>query len=507
MYEHQDRLFKPVSRLDGSFPVDAMLQPGMAGPDDGMALGFLGDLGRPTLQVQAVPAGQGGIADYLDAQIVARGVVTLPTADVGFVLGVNHWWNDWPRRLWKDPALLYPEARVTIELFRVGPSLTPIGFYRAGTIWDDALHEHLMRGFRKPPCSRDFAPVAGLSATFSTKANLEKQLKLPNQFDVLLQAARIPIPVSSVDANRHGFIVSVAFPLAIKQYVIDEAKAVIDGFDFDKDVLKQEHRDKIAAVARQIVAVTARMSSARAMDPRGAPKIALAGHTDIRGTERYNDGLGDRRAVAVETALKQSIDAMVPGFSGKLSIARQSLGETKPRIKATTEPQHALNRRVEVSLTVSPPRCRRLPLKVVLKRGTGLLGRLAAPQAKRIRCLLEKATRPGGDDRWIDSTRILAVEQGVKKFGSYGFSNLRDSLSSTDLFGPAVSDVQFLAWLQKMDEELQASIDTMVKRISLLSGAANQGINAQGLFKAMDDLRAWMDARAKDDSSIYSCYR
>jgi outer membrane protein OmpA-like peptidoglycan-associated protein len=503
MFEYHDGFKKPLSRLDGSYPIDARLSPGPA------QLGYFGapGLGKSTLQVQAVPAGRGRIADYLDATIIARGVVTLPTADVGFVLNVNRWWNDWPRRLWKDPALLFPEVRVTIELFRVGASLTPLHFYRTGTIWDDALHEHLVRGFGKPPCSRDFAPIAGLTATYATRASLEKQLKLTGQLDVLLQAAKIPTPVSAADAQRLGFIVSVTFPATIKQYVIDEAKTIIDGFDFDKDLLKPDHHAKIAALARQILAITVRHSSASAMDPAGAPKIALVGHTDIRGTERYNDGLGDRRAVAVETALKQSIDSILKGFSGRLSITRQSFGETKPRVKAGTEPQHALNRRVEVSLTTKPPRCRRLPLNTVLKRGTGLLGRLADPQAKRIRCVLEKTAKVGGDDRWIDSTRILAVEQSVKKFGTYGFSNLRDTLSSTDLFGPAVSDVQFLASLQKIDEELQGSIDTMVKRIALLSGAVSQGIPGGAVYKALDDLRAWMNARANDDASIYSCYR
>jgi len=73
--------------------------------------------------------------------------------------------------------------------------------------------------------------------------------------------------------------------------------------------------------------------------------IKLEGHTDDRGTERYNDSLGYKRAVSVATYLKgKGIDP------DKIEVV--SFGEYRPVLAAETEPEHAENRRVEMSFDV-----------------------------------------------------------------------------------------------------------------------------------------------------------
>jgi hypothetical protein len=80
--------------------------------------------------------------------------------------------------------------------------------------------------------------------------------------------------------------------------------------------------------------------------------IRLIGHTDSTGPEKYNVGLGNRRARAVEEAL-QGI------FKGRITITvEESPGETDPTADNGTNDGRERNRRVEVFITtgvVTPP--------------------------------------------------------------------------------------------------------------------------------------------------------
>ncbi|MDX2080955.1 MAG: OmpA family protein [Terrimicrobiaceae bacterium] len=68
--------------------------------------------------------------------------------------------------------------------------------------------------------------------------------------------------------------------------------------------------------------------------------LIVAGFTDERGTEEYNRGLGERRALAVRQAL---IDAGVP--AGRIQTV--SFGEEMPADPGSGESAWALNRRAE----------------------------------------------------------------------------------------------------------------------------------------------------------------
>jgi hypothetical protein len=280
-------------------------------------------------------------------------------------------------------------------------------------------------------------------------------------------------------------------------YVTPENRVVLDSFALDKSLLTDSHAGKIAAIARHHVAMTKSV---------GAPlKIGLTGHTDSRGKERHNAGLAERRAAAVDQALRKAIDALAPGLSGQMSITRQSFGESRPLVKARTEAEHARNRRVEVQLEQRPRRCPRASLRAVVGRTLKLLPRLGSPdQAQRIGCMLRKVLRNGADDRWVFPQLVLDVEAKSVPFGTYPFALVRDYLS---VLGTSASDAAVLKSLESLDAQIVDGIKTVARRIAVLSGAASAGVPLVGTAKAVDALRGWMHARRQDDASIYSCYR
>ena len=76
----------------------------------------------------------------------------------------------------------------------------------------------------------------------------------------------------------------------------------------------------------------------------GGNGFRLVGHTDARGSERYNQELSERRARRVADRL-----ARVHGFD-RARLEAEGRGETEPRAKGGTEADHARNRRVELRL-------------------------------------------------------------------------------------------------------------------------------------------------------------
>lgn len=71
-------------------------------------------------------------------------------------------------------------------------------------------------------------------------------------------------------------------------------------------------------------------------------KLRLEGHADERGSREYNIALGERRAIAVQSAL------IARGVGpGQLSII--SYGEERPAVAEHTEEAYAKNRRVEIA--------------------------------------------------------------------------------------------------------------------------------------------------------------
>ena len=70
-------------------------------------------------------------------------------------------------------------------------------------------------------------------------------------------------------------------------------------------------------------------------------KLRLEGHADERGSREYNIALGERRAIAVQSAL-------IARGAGPSQLSIISYGEERPAVPEHTEAAYAKNRRVEI---------------------------------------------------------------------------------------------------------------------------------------------------------------
>jgi outer membrane protein OmpA-like peptidoglycan-associated protein len=102
-------------------------------------------------------------------------------------------------------------------------------------------------------------------------------------------------------------------------------------FDFDKSTVRQAD---VADLQKAIDFIK----------KYPANDISIEGHTDSRGTDKYNQALSERRAAAVKAYLLKhgEIDAR------KDTITTQGFGESKPIADNKTEKGRSENRRVEI---------------------------------------------------------------------------------------------------------------------------------------------------------------
>ena len=99
-------------------------------------------------------------------------------------------------------------------------------------------------------------------------------------------------------------------------------------FDFDRASIKSEFFPVLRKHAEFLV-------------KNSDQSVVIEGHTDSRGTPEYNIALGERRAQAVETFLRNE------GVSGS-QISVVSYGEEKPAVMGSSEYAFAQNRRAVV---------------------------------------------------------------------------------------------------------------------------------------------------------------
>lgn len=81
---------------------------------------------------------------------------------------------------------------------------------------------------------------------------------------------------------------------------------------------------------------------AKILNENPEQNIDVAGHTDVRGTEIYNDNLSMRRACSVVNYLEDK------GVS-TARLLPQARGESQPVKLGLSENDHAINRRVEIA--------------------------------------------------------------------------------------------------------------------------------------------------------------
>ena len=100
-------------------------------------------------------------------------------------------------------------------------------------------------------------------------------------------------------------------------------------FDYDKDVVKAEYKDLVAAHAKYV-----------SSHPKA--KMTLTGNTDDRGSREYNVSLGQRRSVSVKKLMN------VLGAQDT-QIETVSFGEERADTNCKDDACHAKDRRVDIS--------------------------------------------------------------------------------------------------------------------------------------------------------------
>ena len=100
-----------------------------------------------------------------------------------------------------------------------------------------------------------------------------------------------------------------------------------------------ESTDTYFATASATLTASGRSKLETYFRQTGAFSYAIAGHTDSRGSDSYNQGLSEARAAAV-AAVAQSVGAVVDSVAG--------YGESQPAATNGTAKGMAKNRRVEV---------------------------------------------------------------------------------------------------------------------------------------------------------------
>ncbi|HVV00972.1 MAG TPA: OmpA family protein [Verrucomicrobiae bacterium] len=105
-------------------------------------------------------------------------------------------------------------------------------------------------------------------------------------------------------------------------------------FDFDSSAVRASDQSKVQAVADYL-------------KNNPADALEIEGHCDERGTEEYNRALGERRALALRTALaKLGVDPE--------KIDTTSYGKDRPAVPGHNEAAYKKNRRGEFLLETPP---------------------------------------------------------------------------------------------------------------------------------------------------------
>jgi len=110
--------------------------------------------------------------------------------------------------------------------------------------------------------------------------------------------------------------------------ICDDPLAGIAFFDWDSDVVSGEAGQTLQTVAQNVPVC-------------GWSSLTLVGHTDLSGSNAYNDGLSQRRAEAVEAGFR-AMGVNVP-------VNLEARGESEPRVPTEDGVREPQNRRVEIS--------------------------------------------------------------------------------------------------------------------------------------------------------------
>jgi outer membrane protein OmpA-like peptidoglycan-associated protein len=310
---------------------------------------------------------------------------------------------------------------------------------------------------------------------------------------------------------------------------------IFDRFDFDKDRVLPRHQPLLRKLAECIVASLG--------TPAPINNIDAVGHTDPAGDERYNEGLGQRRAENLKTALLREIEKVRAGASTGIVINSSSKGETQPKPGSG-----ALSRRVEVILKAAAPAPTPKPTPVFvwppfplppseIERFNSALAKLEAkvkadndPRKWRYECWFEKLKKSDADDRVIRWSKICPATSGAigaaALVGSCdisvgGFPVKQDdiekrirSIPDVDTEGVKLgiivhlkADIVVSEEMTSMPlENLRMLHDDVQAAVSNLDKWANNPMGGSSAMPvAYVSIKDWIGRRQRDPKSVYSC--
>jgi N-acetylmuramoyl-L-alanine amidase/outer membrane protein OmpA-like peptidoglycan-associated protein len=280
---------------------------------------------------------------------------------------------------------------------------------------------------------------------------------------------------------------------------------VLDKFEFDSDQVLPAHELKLIDIAKCIIA--------RKKSPDPVESLLVVGHTDETGTEKYNPGLGLRRAARVKTRLVAALDRILPGSSKGILFTLDSGGEAEPVSRAPE-----LNRRVAVCLPFRydpPPPPAGVPkptLEEIVRRCERVLQthKFFEAQRARLECLLQKALDEDVNANYINGKEWYFAgyfakgkfpELTPKEFAKYLLHNLRRDLKSKLFAAPDVSDDMVAENLKSADERILAGIKLVEDQTQ-----RNAELNFNNpVLRQMQSFISGLQRGAAP--SIYTCYR
>jgi len=217
-----------------------------------------------------------------------------------------------------DTSRLDAIAAKIAEAERIGaPDCVPLReLARAKVALEHAQHE-LLEHYETANADVKEAEAAADDLLAKTKACVDAKKQPPAPPPVAAPApAPVPAPAPAVEPPA---------PAAVEEALFENIH-----FDFDKFLIQEDAKPKLANVAEY-------------MKKNTAAKILIEGHCDERGTAEYNMALGDRRA----NSAKKYLAAL--GVDGN-RLSTVSYGKERPLDPEHNEGAWAKNRRAVFTL-------------------------------------------------------------------------------------------------------------------------------------------------------------
>jgi outer membrane protein OmpA-like peptidoglycan-associated protein len=153
--------------------------------------------------------------------------------------------------------------------------------------------------------------------------DISVRMELRDSMGQELLLATDPVKVTFVQTSQR---------LAQKEGLVVQEKYALILFDFDKDTIGAQNQDKVNRIVERIKAL-----------PQA--KVEIVGHTDTIGSEKYNQKLSERRALAVYKLLSAAYGA------GPADLIRYSgVGPNNPLFDNLSPEARSFNRTVTITL-------------------------------------------------------------------------------------------------------------------------------------------------------------